>query len=221
MAFTAGEVIAAARAYHPAFDSVTHTDEVCFDWLNGFVRRERRRLMAVFPETLIEQAEPTPFPPIVFSEGVSIQNAEMVFSVQVLTANNGEVRGDPAALIPLEHLQDPGPWPAVAWVGGGLNRLYLKGGPGDWADYVGVLVNFIAYPTPLTSLSDDVQLPEQFIDSCAANLAVFMAVRSGAESIGGEQLAYLRGEASEARAAALLGLGAQRAGETFRIREMD
>ena len=221
MAFSAGEVIAGARAYHPAFDDVSHPDVVCFDWLNGFIRRERRQLMSLYPTTLLTQMQTTVFPPVTFYEGIPIPAAEMVFSVMALSGQQGEIRGDPVALIAVENMQDPGAWPAVAWVGGGMDRLYLKGALSDWKDYVGLLVNFIAYPTPLVALSSDVDLPDQFFDSCLTNLAVFLAFRSGGETVGQQQMSYLRGEAGEARTSALASMSAQRAGETFRIREMD
>lgn len=216
--FTAREVIDGARAMHAAFDERALPDPVCFDWLTGFVRRQRRRLIAQYPETLLSQAVYTgpTWPPAVFEEGILLTDAEYAYSVLALSS---ETHSDVVSLLPLDHLYDSGVWPAAAWLGGAQQRLYLKGTYDDWLQYSTLVINYIPLPTPLSTPDDEVDLPDAWLDVCQTALAAFMAVRLGGEVVGSAQFQYLSGQASEALALADASLAAQRGAETFRIRE--
>lgn len=216
--FTAREVIDGARAMHAAFDDRTFPDPVCFDWLAGFVRRTRRRLIAKYPEILLSQAvfSGANWPPSPFEQGVLVADAEYVHSV---TALSSETHSDVVALLPLDHLYDTGMWPAAVWVGGEYQRLYLKGTADDWKQYASLVVTYVALPVALTTPDDEVGLPAPWLDVCLTELAVFMAMRGGREVVGAEQAQYLMAQAQEASALAEQSLAAQRGAEVFRIRE--
>lgn len=219
MSFTAEDAISGARVWHPSFDDVTHPQSVAFDWLNSFIRTERRKLQSLVPEMLLSQLTVT-LPLSVFSEGASIVGAEQIHTVSALTESGDTTRGDPVALVPLEHFSDPGVWPAASWLGGGINRLYLKGASSDWLDYQALLVNYVAVPTPLTALAEEILLPDSYLDVCIAGLTVFFAMRGGKERVGPQQLSYFMRREEESRAVADTALSAQRAGEVFKIREL-
>lgn len=219
MAFTAREVIAAARAWSPAFDEATQPNVPLFDFLTSVVRTERRQLMAFAPELLLSQEEVL-LPLTVFTDGAPLANAEMIHTVTAISDEGGEVRGDPVALVPLEHMQDMGVWPAATWIGGDVARLYLKGAALDWRGYARLLVNYVAVPASIASLDDDIDLPGAYREVCVGELAMFMAIRAGKDRVGQQQVGYLSARLGGAREAAMLSIAAQRSGEVFKIREL-
>jgi hypothetical protein len=220
VAFTVGEVVTGARAWHPSFDEAVHGDTVAFDWLTSFFRIERRKLQALVPEMfLFQQVLPLPVP--VFSDGIPLlSDVESVFSATAIIETETITRGEPVALVPLEHLQDHGPWPALAYVAPPINRVYLRGSEADWLGYVSLLVNYVPLPGTLSALADVVALPDAYLDVAIAGLSVFFAMRSGKERIGPAHWQYFVQREQEVRQAADMALASQRAGEVWRTREL-
>lgn len=218
MSFTAQEVITGARAWHPSFAEKVHGNTVAFDWLNSFIRVERRKLQSLVPEMLLAQIT-IDLPLSVFSEGGAIPDAEQVHTVSALTEAGDLTRGDQVALVPLEHFNDYGVWPACSWLGGGVNRLYLKGSASEWLDYSALLVNYVPIPVAITALEAEILLPDTLLDVCVTGLAVFFGFRSP-DLVNPRQMQYLMQKETEARNASDSALAAQRAGEVFRTREL-
>lgn len=220
MPFTVADVIAGARAWHPAFDVNVHGDTVAFDWLSSFIRIERRKLQSLVPEMILSQVTIT-LPLAVFSNGAAMpEDVETVFSAFALSETNPVVRGDPLGIVPLEHIQDVADFFGLAYVAQPVNRVYLRGVESDWNGTAGVLINYVPLPTAIAALADVVVLPAPYFDVAIAGLAVFFAMRSGKERIGPAQWQYFVEREKEARISADTALASQRAGEVWRIREL-
>lgn len=220
MSFTVRAAIDGARAWHPAFSEARHGDTVLFDYLMSFQRTERYKLQSLIPEALLDQLV-LALPLAVYSEGVAIALADTIFSASAITADGATgVYGDPVALIPMEHLADPGVWPAAAWVGGQVQRLYLKGEETSWSAYTELEVKYVPAAVPLTTLDDTIRLPNSLLDVCIAGLCVFMAMRCGGEGVTPDQVSFFTAMLRDNRSASDMALGSQRAGEVWKIREL-
>lgn len=217
MAFTAADVIDAARDRHPSFDPKAQPESVLLRGLQQYARSLASLVMRWRPSAMVATELVTALPLASFSAGITLPAHLFIQSIMTVRLGYSSPQEEqPVRLLPLaQRTRFGAPFPA-AFVQSGT--LFLTGRPTDWANYTSVTVRYVPVPTVSTAAT---QLP--FTDDAMTPMVAWLAAFMGARRQGMDDApprGFGKGEAIDAEELFLQHLQRQSAGEDTVIQDV-
>lgn len=211
MSLVARDVIDAARDRHAAFDRARVPDKGALRYLSAKVRELHGRITQIDDSTLVETDE-TLLPLANFDDGIDLLDNRTIASVAAMPKGTDMALVD-VELLPYELRND---WRAPrvsAYIRG--NVLYLAGDASRWSLATSIVVSYVATPEELTTLRDEIPLPDAAELCLTEAVALYMAGRVP----GMDPTAFVaRAESSESRY--LADVANRLAGVTYFVRDV-
>lgn len=176
MTLVAERVVESARDLHPAFDRKRNPDPVVLRALSRYVRELQGRVAAI-DETALAVSTTESLPLATFEDGIALPPNRYILSVTAKDERSTDAAPwlNPVTLIPYAHRHDRGQPTAAAWVLGDV--LYLRSPESMWKTQTEIGIAYIPVPEDLTSLSDEIPLPDQAENALVTTTALVMAKR--------------------------------------------
>lgn len=219
MPVLASEVIDVVRDVHPSFTREDFPEKMLRRALERYQQALVSKVLQRRPQALVSATQTTALPLATFSAGVALPALRLAIrEVIAQLASDATFSGQvPVTLIAPTTVFSP---PSFPWASIDGNTLVLGGVAQDWIGYASVAVKYVARPTlPLNSTA--LVLPDEAMETCAAAVTAFAAVRAvGLPGTIDIDASWYHDRARDAEAEFLRHLAAQARGEAVRILEV-
>lgn len=212
---TARQIVNAARDRAASFDGKRHPDAAALRYLSAVQRDLHSKVLFLDP-TLFQEEETYTLPLDDFDEGIQLPEHRSVEGVVVRGPASGSSPGRAARveLLPWGLRDAGGTSRLAAWVVG--QRLYLRSPASLWDGGSEIAIATTAIPAELTTLDDELILPDTAELALTEALALFFARR---DSQSGLNISLYQIAAKDAEDSFLRDIANRLAGTSFRIRD--
>lgn len=215
MAFTVGDVITAAREFHPDFTKQTAPNRVLMGALSRFQRRLVVKVQAFLPDPFLT-THTVSMPLTTFPDSEAAIEHVAYYSGEAVWRDVPMRQVDPVSLVPWEGREQV-LFPAYAVKEG---NIFLVGEVQDWERYSSLELQYVPDPVAFTALTDAFILPDQALDACVALTAHRIASRVPKKANNAPDVRLYFAEAQEAEQTFINGMGARKRGYTHTKREV-
>lgn len=181
MATTAEEIIEQARDYHALFSP---QNVPAMGALKALARLESELAGTVvqeYPEALAQWYEILTLPAD-WEDGILLPESLVVISADIIYDERDPVRMEVSIVPPQQSLTQPHLYPSVYVMNGRLFLTDLRQWYGDkhgWEDLITLRLLHVPEIADLTTMSQEITLPDTAVPALVSNLATWMADRMG------------------------------------------
>jgi len=170
---TAQAVIEASRDAHPSYNRVAHPDKILGRYLTRYQQRLLSQIAQLKPDAIVARFE---FDVAIhdFEFGEELPAHILIHGGDV-TYRTGEQPSTPLTIVGFEQRLGSYRIPTAYR---DRTHIYLSGQASDWTMYDVVSIRYFPQGAEITELTQELDLPGQALDVCAARLAYFMGSKT-------------------------------------------